>query len=906
MSKNIHPDCTRLRVLCAALLAAFPLLANAGIAGRFQFVAGDVRVIGIDSKERPAQKGHEVDEGETLLSGPGASAQLKMIDGGLIAVRPDTRMKLDIYNIQGSENGKEKAFISLLKGGFRAITGLIGKTNKENYTIGTSTATIGIRGTDHEPMVILPPPPGVQPTHPPGTYDKVNVGATSLTTLAGSTLISPSQVGFAASPNQLPVILPKVPDFYQAASAPQAKQEQKKNEKQETAKQESTKPDSKAASNGTGSNASGSAAESTDAIQLTAAQPASTLLTGTDSSGNTLNTATQTTTTSSGVTTALTSATASATKNKQPGAVLLAAFPAPYANWLSLSGSREDLTLSKNTSGQVIGATASYNDYGLFKSNTTYVVSGGVSLDSGADASSGLAWGRWQGGQVNYTSTYFGQDASGAWGIGAHDSNNTFVIGNTYSVSSNLGSSSAHWITGQGASPNHLARILTGTATYNLVGGTQPTDTAGNVGTLNHASLSANFTAQAVTAGVDFTIGGNHWLLQGSGLPLQGDTGFYAKSCGGCPMAADGYKLSTFSKNGVAVNTNGSADLNGQLFGAGLSSAAFQYSVIDYFTAAANPNVIQGVVGFSGPTQNAATPYRIVAIEDNQSGNFGSGGYYSTAALPYGYIGTPESFTGYIHAREAPVSRVVDSASGLTEFVGSATYVPTGITTNPPTFNHAETATIKIGTAVNQDVGSTTIGSTPISWGRWAGGSVDIYSQDGSSKLGSIGNANKSIHWITSGTLTGPINASLPLTGTATYVLAGHTQPTDFQGNTGTLGSAALNADFSTMLMSSSVTASFTAPTPTTWSMTASNIPIGKDGGFGSSTLTNVSGATHTATCSGSTCGSQTTGNIGGSFIGSAAAGAVLSYRMATGTAATSASNFIPNNGVVGLAIFKK
>ena len=54
-----------------------------------------------------------------------------------------------------------------------------------------------------------------------------------------------------------------------------------------------------------------------------------------------------------------------------------------------------------------------------------------------------------------------------------------------------------------------------------------------------------------------------------------------------------------------------------------------------------------------------------------------------------------------------------------------------------------------------------------------------------------------------------------------------------------------------------------------------------------------------------------TYGAISGTFIGTAAAGAVLSYRMATGsttttTTATPVTNFQPTNGVVGLVIFKK
>ena len=38
---------------------------------------------------------------------------------------------------------------SLLKGGLRTITGLVGRSNRKNYQISTTVATIGIRGTEY-------------------------------------------------------------------------------------------------------------------------------------------------------------------------------------------------------------------------------------------------------------------------------------------------------------------------------------------------------------------------------------------------------------------------------------------------------------------------------------------------------------------------------------------------------------------------------------------------------------------------------------------------------------------------------------------------------------------------------------------------------------------------------------
>ena len=58
---------------------------------------------------------------------------------------------------------------------------------------------------------------------------------------------------------------------------------------------------------------------------------------------------------------------------------------------------------------------------------------------------------------------------------------------------------------------------ITGTATYTLVGNTNPTDGNGNVGVLGSASLAANFTQQTVSSIVNLAINESVWNASGSG-----------------------------------------------------------------------------------------------------------------------------------------------------------------------------------------------------------------------------------------------------------------------------------------------------------------------------------------------------------------------------------------------------
>lgn len=197
-----------------------PVLVIAGVdeayaaAGQFQFIAGEVKVLDRAGSERIAKKGMDVNEGDTVATTDTASAQIRMVDGGIMAVRPDSRLKVETFIFNGKEDGQERSLILLLKGGFRAITGLIGKLNHSHYLIRTPTATIGIRGTDHEPMYIPQPSPGAAVIGVPGTYDKVNLGAAFIKTDLGIIQINPNQVGFVAGADKIPQLLPKIPDFY--------------------------------------------------------------------------------------------------------------------------------------------------------------------------------------------------------------------------------------------------------------------------------------------------------------------------------------------------------------------------------------------------------------------------------------------------------------------------------------------------------------------------------------------------------------------------------------------------------------------------------------------------------------------------------------------------------------------
>ena len=179
-------------------LALMLLLTTAGTAwaqsaGRFIAVVGQVQVLGRDGAARTAVRDGELQQGESIVTGPNGLAQLRMRDGGAISVRPDTQLKLDAFKYTEGGGGDDSFLLSVLKGGLRTLTGLIARSKPDNFRISTPAVTIGVRGTDFEVVHVL------QPTTPdvrPGTYNRVYDGITTVQNPGGLTLVSRDQTAF--------------------------------------------------------------------------------------------------------------------------------------------------------------------------------------------------------------------------------------------------------------------------------------------------------------------------------------------------------------------------------------------------------------------------------------------------------------------------------------------------------------------------------------------------------------------------------------------------------------------------------------------------------------------------------------------------------------------------------------
>ena len=97
---------------------------------------------------RMLRKGDTVNQGETVKTEASSFMVLRFQDGQVVAMSANASMAINNYVYNAAEPAKSNVLLSLLNGGMRALTGLIGKARPEAVAYRAGNATIGIRGTD--------------------------------------------------------------------------------------------------------------------------------------------------------------------------------------------------------------------------------------------------------------------------------------------------------------------------------------------------------------------------------------------------------------------------------------------------------------------------------------------------------------------------------------------------------------------------------------------------------------------------------------------------------------------------------------------------------------------------------------------------------------------------------------
>lgn len=207
------------RAIAAGALLA-PLLAFAQ--GTVQYLSGTLSVQRANGTVAALAERSSVGAGDVITTQRDSYAQLRFSDGGQVTLRPETQVRIESYAYDEGRPERDSFAMQLFKGGLRSLTGLIGKrTNNRNaYRMVTSTATIGIRGTDYTAIQIDPPKSGETGSLPPGVYVTVADGAVAFISGGVEQLVGVGQAAFSASFNLPPRLIPPPPNLPQITPPP--------------------------------------------------------------------------------------------------------------------------------------------------------------------------------------------------------------------------------------------------------------------------------------------------------------------------------------------------------------------------------------------------------------------------------------------------------------------------------------------------------------------------------------------------------------------------------------------------------------------------------------------------------------------------------------------------------------
>ena len=214
MNSTIFSTC--LRLLFGAMVLAAGLLAGGGnvfaqAAGTVTHLSGTLSVARPDG-QRLLAVNSAVQEGDVLTTERETYARLKFSDGSEIVLRPSSQVQVARYQFDANQPQSDNMLFSMLRGGMRAVTGLIGRRNRDRVGVTTPTATVGIRGT-HFGLLFCQggscagiADAGGRPLEN-GLHIDIANGSINVSNSAGSTVINAGQFGFVANQTTLPRVV---------------------------------------------------------------------------------------------------------------------------------------------------------------------------------------------------------------------------------------------------------------------------------------------------------------------------------------------------------------------------------------------------------------------------------------------------------------------------------------------------------------------------------------------------------------------------------------------------------------------------------------------------------------------------------------------------------------------------
>ena len=163
MWKSVRPILKTVAVACVPALvpawapalvsALVPSVASASTdarpVGSVLLAVGDAQRVSAQGQRELLRVGSAVYPGDAIVTSEGASVQVRMVDQALVAVRPNSRLAIPVYEFDSRNPAASRIKLELANGNSRTVSGKGGEAAKQNYRFNTPLAAIGLRGTDY-------------------------------------------------------------------------------------------------------------------------------------------------------------------------------------------------------------------------------------------------------------------------------------------------------------------------------------------------------------------------------------------------------------------------------------------------------------------------------------------------------------------------------------------------------------------------------------------------------------------------------------------------------------------------------------------------------------------------------------------------------------------------------------
>jgi len=114
--------------------------------GNIMALKGHAKIHRSNNNVIPATSGMKIEQGDKIITEDKTRAQVILKDDTIITIGENSTFQFDNFFFDGTK--KSTVSMSTSRGFFRSVTGKIGKLAPERFKVKTSSATIGIRGTD--------------------------------------------------------------------------------------------------------------------------------------------------------------------------------------------------------------------------------------------------------------------------------------------------------------------------------------------------------------------------------------------------------------------------------------------------------------------------------------------------------------------------------------------------------------------------------------------------------------------------------------------------------------------------------------------------------------------------------------------------------------------------------------